>query len=253
MPATNLTAVIVDDEAQSRHTLEALLKEYCPQIELIGSADGVSSGYRLLQRLSPDVVFLDVEMTDGTGFDLLRKVQPPGFQVVFCTAYDEFAIKAFQFNAVDYILKPIDIDELLRAVKKVGTPQNKVQQEKRYEQLLHASEIKKFDKIALSSSDGLHFIDLNDITRLESFANYTTFHLATGAKITVAKTLKNFDLLLPEEQFFRPHQSHIINLEHVKKILREDGGYLVMQDEEKIPISRSRKDKLFEIVKTKFL
>ena len=252
MPAIKLSAVIVDDEAQSRQTLETLLEEYCPQIKIIGNADGVLSGYRLLQTVSPDVVFLDVEMTDGTGFDLLKKIRSPSFHVVFCTAYDEFAIKAFQFNAIDYILKPIDIDELLRAVHKISATTTQVRND-RFTNLLYSNESKRFDKIALSSNDGLHFIALEDIIRLESFANYTTFHLVSGDKITIAKTLKNFDLLLPDEQFFRPHQSHIINLKQVKKILREDGGYLVMQGEDKIPISRSKKEKLFEIVKTRFL
>lgn len=253
MTTKHLRLALIDDEPLSRQTLRIFLNDYCPQAQIVGEADSVLAGYKLLQSNELDAVLLDVQMGDGTGFDLLKKFPNPSFQVIFTTAFDEFAIKAFQFNAIDYLLKPIDVDELLRAVRKIVPSAENPEKDERISHLLTANERKEFEKIALSSSEGLHFLDLREIVRLESDANYTTFYIASGEKITVAKTLKNFDQLLPPDQFFRPHQSHIINLAHVKKILREDGGYLLMEGNTKVPIARSKKDALLSLVKDRFL
>ncbi len=211
------------------------------------------SGYKLLRNVLPDAIFLDVQMGDGTGFDLLRKFHDPGFQVIFTTAFDEFAIKAFQVNAIDYLLKPIDVDELLRAVGKIEDTVKRWKADERMQNLLTSDERKEFEKIAISSNEGLHFVELKDIVRLESDANYTTFYLGSGERVTVARTLKNFDELLPPDQFFRSHQSHIINLSHVKKIVREDGGYILLSGDIKIPLARSKKDRFMEVVKGRYL
>ncbi len=252
MTSKPLRVALIDDEPQSLQTLRIFLNDYCPQVKVIGEADSVLSGYKLLQNTKPDAIFLDVEMGDGTGFDLLKKFRNPAFQVIFTTAFDEFALKAFQVNAIDYLLKPIDIDDLLRAVKKIKPAPKTPVEDKRYENLLETSEKGKFEKIALSTSEGLHFIELKEVVRLQADANYTTFHLASGDKITVAKTLKNFDQLLPDEDYFRPHQSHIVNLAFVKKIIREDGGYLLMEGNFKVPISRSKKEKLLGLIRNSY-
>ena len=253
MSSSKINAVLIDDEVQSRQTLRIILDDYCKQVCIIGEAESVLSGYTLLRHVQPDVVFLDVHMADGTGFDLLRKFPNPSFQVIFTTAFDDFAIKAFQVNAIDYLLKPIDIDELLRAVGKIKlNPVNTFDNE-RLGNLLRYSENESFEKIAIPSSEGLHFIELNEIIRLESDANYTTFHLSSGEKITVARTIKNFDLMLPENDFFRPHQSHIVNLSYVKKMLREDGGYLLLTDNSRVPVTRNKKEEFMEIVKKRYL
>jgi len=253
MATKPLKLALIDDEPQSRQTLRSLLGDFCPQIKIIGEADGVLSGYKLLQTLKPDVVFLDIKMGDGTGFDLLNKFPSPPFQVVFTTAFDEFAIKAFRYNAIDYLLKPIDIDELLQAVEKIGKAEKSTDFDERFSNLLEVNKTGQFEKIALSSNEGLHFFELKNIVRLESDANYTTFYLQSGEKLTVAKTLKNFDQLLPGDMFFRPHQSHLVNLSYVKKILREDGGYLLMEGNSKIPIARSKKEEFLNLVKDRFL
>ena len=253
MTPSLLRLALIDDEQQSRNTLRVLLQDYCPNVEIIGEADSVLSGFRLLQKIKPDAVFLDIQMGDGTGFDLLKKFPNPSFQVIFTTAFDEFAIKAFRFNAIDYLLKPIDIDELLRAVRKIKPSEEEPGTDERLSNLLETNKTGRFEKIALPSSEGVHFLELKDIVRLESDANYTTFHLESGEKVTVAKTLKNFEQLLPEEEFFRPHQSHIVNLAHIKKIIREDGGYLLMDGNSKIPISRSKKEDFLSLVKGRFL
>jgi two-component system LytT family response regulator len=252
MNITPIQAALIDDEAHSRQTLRALLSDYCPQVDIVGEADGVLSGYKLLQASKLHVLFLDVQMEDGTGFDLLKKLPQPDFQVIFTTAYDEFAIKAFQYNAIDYLLKPIDIDELLRAVRKIN-PEQKTENNNRLSNLIEASEKEQFEKLALSSSEGLHFIELKEIVRLEANANYTSFYLASGEKITVARTIKNFERLLPATDFFRPHQSHMVNLAHVKKVERKDGGYLLMDGNFQVPIARSKKEELMGIVKERFL
>ena len=253
MAAKPIKFAIIDDEPQSRKTLQVLLSDYCPQVEIIGEADGVLAGFKLLQNIEVDAIFLDVQMGDGTGFDLLNKFPNPSFQVIFTTAFDDFAIKAFRYNAIDYLLKPIDIDELLQGVEKISPAEKQSKKDERLINLLESNKTGRFEKIALSSSEGLHFLELKDIVRLESDANYTTFHLVSNEKITVAKTLKNFDQLLSDEVFFRSHQSHIVNLSFVKKILREDGGYLLMEGNSKIPIARSKKEEFLSMVKDQFL
>ena len=249
----SIQVVLVDDEFQSRKTLRIFLQDYCPQIEVVGEADGVLEGYKLLLKTKPDAVFLDVQMNDGTGFDLLNKFPNPSFQVIFTTAFDEFAIKAFRYSAVDYLLKPIDIDDLIKAVARIKRSNKESGFGAQLTNLVETNKTGKFDKIALSSSDGLHFLELENIIRLESEANYTTFHLVRGKRITIAKTLKNFEELLPKEEFFRPHQSHLINLNYVEKTLREDGGYLMMKDDCKVPISRSKKELFMNLIKDRFI
>ncbi len=252
MKPTSLRLAIIDDEPQSRQTLRILLNDYCPQVEIVGEADGVLTGFKLLQPIAVDAIFLDIQLGDGTGFDLLNKFPNPSFQVIFITAFDDFAIKAFRYNAIDYLLKPIDIDEFLRAVNKI-TPARQPDHNEQLTNLLETNMTGKFEKIALSSSEGLHFLELKDIVRLESDTNYTTFYMVSGEKVTVAKTLKTFEELLPNDDFFRPHQSHIVNLTYIKKILREDGGYLLMNGNSKIPVSRSKKEHFLSMMKGRFL
>ncbi len=248
-----IRVIMIDDEYQSRKTLRTFLQDYCPHVEIIGEADGVLSGYKLLQTETPDAIFLDIHMNDGTGFDLLNKFPNPSFQVIFTTAFDEFAIKAFQYNAIDYLLKPLDVDELLRATKKINPLEKIPGLNGRLNNLLETTETGRFDKIAISSNDGLHFLELINIVRLESETNYTTFYLINGKRIVVAKTLKSFENLLEGEGFFRPHQSHIINLKYITKILKEDGGYLLMRDDCKVPISRSKKEQFMKLVKSRYI
>lgn len=246
-------AVLCDDEPQSRLTLKVFLNDYCPDVEIVGEADGVMTGIQTIRQVRPDVVFLDVEMEDGTGFDLLKKFPNPAFQIIFTTAYNDFALKAFRYNALDYLLKPIDIDELIQAVDKISPGKLSPSHSEQINALLAANHIGRFEKIAVSSNEGLHFLNLKDIVRLESDINYTTFYLASSERITVSKTLKTFEELLPEDEFYRPHQSHIVNLRYIKKVLREDGGYLMMEDGFKVPLSRARKDEFLNLVKDLFL
>jgi two-component system LytT family response regulator len=241
-----LKAIIIDDEEDARSTLRAFIKQYCPQVELVEEGTGVQDGYSKVLAHEPDLVFLDIQMDDGTGFDLLEKIRAPKFNVIFCTAFDEYAIKAFKFSAIDYLLKPIDPDELMEAVSKVkkddesNTP--------RIESLIQNRSQPEMDRITLSSQEGLTFVKLENIMRLESDSNYTHFFLTTGEKITVPKSLKEYELILPTSKFFRTHQSHIVNLAYVKKFMREDGGYVLMEDGSEVLVARRRKEEFIAVL-----
>ncbi len=240
--------IIIDDESNSREHLKNLIEEYCPLLSVNGEADGVDSGFKLIQQLKPDAIFLDIAMQDGTGFDLLDRFNNYPFQVIFQTAFDEFAIKAFKYSAVDYLLKPVSISDLVKAANKIADDQNRSEITQQLSNLLELSKKKKFERIVLTSNEGMHFIETSDIVRLQADVNYTTFYLNSKERITVTKTIKSFEDLLPEDSFFRPHQSHIVNLKYVKKILKEDGGYALMEDDSKVSISRRKKDHFITVM-----
>lgn len=242
------TVLIIDDEAHSRENLKSLISTYCPSLIVVGEADGVDAGFELIQSLKPQAIFLDISMQDGTGFDLLDRFERPEFQVVFQTAFDEFAIKAFRYNAIDYLLKPVSIEDLILAANKLTSESGPSDISQQLSNLIELTKNKSFEKLVLNSSEGMHFVEIAEIIRLESDVNYTTFFLSTGERITVTKTIKTFEELLPETLFFRPHQSHIVNLQCVTKILREDGGYALLKDGSKVPISRMKKDPFLTIL-----
>lgn len=241
-----LTVVIIDDESKARQALSASITSFCPDIKIIGEADGVHSGLKMLEQVEPDVVFLDIQMNDGTGFDLLDRIPKLKFKVVFATAYDQFALKAFKYHAFDYLVKPIDPDDLqvlCHKLKKVEANQLSPQS---ISALLETMRSKNIENIALSTSEGIIFLKLKDIIRLESSGNYTIFYTGDKEKVMVSRTLGEFLDILPEDTFFRTHQSHVVNLYQVKKMLREDGGYALMSDGAKVSISRRRKEDFLE-------
>lgn len=235
--------IIIDDEENARVTLRELLALNCPEVKIIGEADGVDSAADQIKLLQPDAIFLDIKLNEGTGFDLLAQFSHPKFHVVFTTAYDQFALKAFKYNAVDYLTKPIDPDELIAAVHKISRARSVPE---KINGLMNSVRSKKFEQIALSTNEELVFLKLDHIIRLESNSNYTTFFTQSNDKIMVARTLKEFEDLLPGDNFSRIHQSHIVNLDHVKKVIKEDGGYALTTDGERLPISRRKKDDFLE-------
>ena len=242
-----LTAAIVDDIAQARATLKEDLAAYCPNIEIIGEADGVVTGSKLLNKIKPDVVFLDIQLQDGTGFDILEILGSISFQVIFTTASDEFAIKAFKFSAVDYLLKPVDPDELIVAVQKVSKVNNSTQEN--YDLLLNTVKEQSAPKrMALHTLEKIHVTDIADIVRCESNGNYTTFYFKNGQKLLVTKTLKEYDQMLSEYKFARVHQSHLINAQQIKEFVKVDGGYIVMRDGSKIPVSLRKKSVVMKLL-----
>jgi len=238
--------MIVDDEPAARDALRNLLHANCPGVFIVGEAGSVGEALELLEEKSPDLLLLDVEMEDGTGFDLLDRISKLQFNVVFTTAHNDFAIRAFRYNAIDYLLKPVDPDELAAAVHKARQNRTYEVLERQIANLLTTTSEKLFDRITLYTGDGPVFAKTNDITRIESYGNYTFVYLAAGERCLVSRNLKEFEEMLPAPLFFRLHQSHLVNLAFVKKFLKEEGGYALMHDGAKIPVSRRRKDAFLE-------
>jgi len=243
-----MRAIIIDDESDSRKTLRNFLQLFCPDVEVIGEAENVASGVKLLKEKQPDVLFLDIQMPDGTGFNLLEQIQPISFDVIFSTAYDQFALKAFEYSAVDYLLKPIDPDKLIQAVNKIK-PNSTQEINQKIDTLLDNYQKKEAKKIGLPYSEGIEFIEIKNILRCEAADNYTNFILTDGRLLIVSKNISSFEKMLPAQTFHRIHKSHLINLVHLKKYVRSDGGYVIMMDGSELPIARRRKDEFLEQLK----
>lgn len=236
-------AFIVEDEARNRDLLKNLTAEFCPGIQVTGMAATVPEAIRQINEQQPDIVFMDIEMQPGTGFDVLQQVKHRNFQVIFTTAYDHYAIKAIKFSAIDYILKPIDLEELQQAVDK-AIQSIRRQQENRIDLLMKNLSQPGGENfsISLSTSEGIEYVQLSQIIRLEASGPYTTFFLKNQQKIMVSKNLKEYELLLSDHGFFRVHNSHMIHLKEVQKMVKTDGGYAVMSDASMIAISPKKKD-----------
>lgn len=242
-----LKAVIIDDEARGRQTLLNLLQMHCPQVEVVAQADSGANGIEVIKLHQPDLVFLDVEMPEMTGFEMLDKMPAHDFSVVFTTAHSEHAIKAIKFSAMDYLLKPIDADELMEAVERVEESLSQ-RQEEQYTLLLKNKNGDKphFEKIALPTSEGYVFVPIKEILRCEASGSYTIFHLVNKDSILVCKNLKEYEELLNEGNFYRVHHSHLVNIDHIQRYLRGDGGQLVLTDGSVVEVSRRKKEAFLE-------
>lgn len=243
-----IKAVIIDDIAQARTTLKEDLSTYCPTVEVIGEAEGVVTGAKLLRKVQPDVIFLDIQMQDGSGFDLLEVLGDIPSQIIFTTAHDTFAIKAFRFSALDYLLKPVDPDLLIAAVEKVTT--NSAIPTDRLQVLLDdVQEKKQLTRLALHTMEKIHIVQISDIVRCESSANYTIFYFKDKRQLLVTKTLKEFDNLLSSgHRFLRVHQSHLVNTDYIKEFVKIDGGYLVMTDKAEVPVSSRKRSQVMKMI-----
>ena len=243
---TKLRAIIIDDEVHCAETLEWQLTNFCPTVELIGVYSSPIEGLAAIKNEKPDLVFLDIEMPKMNGFQLLKSIDKVDFGVIFTTAFDQFAVQAFKVSAVDYLVKPIDDDELKLAVEK-GEKRNPKSSAVSVEFLLEQMQENKLsDRLFLPTLNGLEFIEKELVVRCESDSNYTTVFLKNEDKMVISKTLKEFEDLLPEKHFFRVHNSHIINLLYVQKYVRGDGGHLVMKNGNIVPVSRAKKQLLLE-------
>ena len=244
-----MKAIIVEDEQYNRENLRQLLWKHCPEVEIISSCASATEAYDVIVNLKPELLFLDIEMPGGNGFSLLEKLLHIHFEVIFVTAYDHYGIKAIKFSALDYLLKPIDIQELTEAVRKAGEKINLKMENQRMYHLLQNNKLPDGSKtLALSLTDKIEFVEINSIIRCEAENNYTTFYLKDGQKWVVSKTLKEFDELLTPYHFLRVHQSHLINLNEVKSFIKTDGGYIRMKDGSNVSISRQRKDMVLKIL-----
>lgn len=245
-----IKAVIIDDEKDAVSFIKSLIEEYCTGIKAVGEANSAKEGYKVINELNPDLVFLDVEMPNGNGFDLLEKFDKIDFNIVFVTAYDHYAIKAIKYSAADYILKPIDIDEFTRAVNKVkDTIENKTVPVD-YQVLFENLKSSLPAKIAIPTSKGIEYVQTKDIIRIEADRSYSMIYLTDGNKIMVSRGLREFQELLLDRNFFRTHNSHLINLEHVKLYAKQDGGFIRMIDNSMVALSRSKKDLFIERMKS---
>jgi two-component system LytT family response regulator len=247
-----IKTILVDDERSSLESLSFELDAYCPDVKVIATCKDPQEGLKKIVELKPDLVFLDIEMPGMNGFELLQSLSSISFDVIFVTAYDQFAVRAFEFNAVDYILKPVRKMKLVQAVNKV---QERNQHQFNPSQLaalmqnLQLQSKSGLEKIALPIGEGFSMVHVNDICYLKAESNYTWVHLISKEKHLIAKTLKEVEGLLNFPQYFRAHKSYLVNLNHVDKYVRGQGGYLVTSGGEHIPVARSQKNDLINVLK----
>jgi two-component system LytT family response regulator len=243
-----IKAIIIDDIEQARITLKKDLQVYAKDVTVIGEANGVVEGAKLLRSMQPDVVFLDIQMQDGSGFDLLDILKDIPFKIIFITASDAHAIKAFRYAAIDYLLKPVDPDELITSLARFR--EEKFNENDKY-RLLNDSlknSQRPHERLALHTQDKIHIVNINDIIRCESSINYTEFHFSNGKKLLVTKTLKDFEDLLSDQGFYRVHQSHLVNTKYIKEFIKTDGGYLLMTDGCNVPVSSRKRPEVIRML-----
>ena len=253
-----ITAVIIDDEQNARTSLADDLALYCPTVKIIGETDRIKSGIELIISLKPMLVFLDIHLPDGTGIDLMKRmalvqggIDKIAFQVIFTTADDSLAINAIKFSALDYLLKPIDPDELVRAVNKIKSAEKSDSTRINIQTLLeNTSPVNQSKKIVLKSAESISVYPVNEVIRCESQRNYTLFHFKNDKPLLVSTTLGEFDSLLGEHGFIRVHHSHLINMNFLKKFIKADGGYIIMADGAQVPVAQRKKEQLLKLLYT---
>jgi len=245
-----LTALLIDDESSSRNSLRQKLISYCPNITVIAEAENGEEGIHAIGIHKPDIVFLDVEMPRMNGFAMLQQLQSRNFELIFTTAYDHYAIRAIRFSALDYLVKPIEIDTLKEAVERAMEKRQINAPNQRIETLLYnlLDEKNVHTRIAIPSMEGLQFIEITDIIYLEAESNYTFIHLQGAARITVSKTLKDFEELLPSGIFIRIHHSFIINKNHIRKYLKGEGGQVLMSNGKMLDVARRKKEEFMRAI-----
>lgn len=247
-----MRAILIDDEVNNSENLGILLQKYCPEVRVVGTAKNAAEGRSLILELQPDLLFLDIQMPEENGFDLLRSLSSYSFEVIFVTGYDKYGIQAIKFAAIDYLLKPIDYQELKLAVQRANEKVLQKQQNLQLEnlmKLLQFSQQKNDHRIALPSAKETRFVKTAEIIRCEADNNYTIFYLIGGEKLVVSKPLFEYDELLTDYGFLRCHNSHLVNKVFVKSWIKEDSGYLLMEDGNQIPISRMKKESVRQALK----
>jgi two-component system LytT family response regulator len=244
-----LKTLIVDDEHHVREMLSGILQSFCHDVEVVGQARDVPGAVSLIKELKPDLVLLDVHLPDGSGFDVLKAFAKIEFSVVFVTAYDEYAVKAFRCSAIDYILKPVNIDELVDAVKKAREAVANKSLGEKIGVFLNNLNTSSYDekKIVLKTQESIHIVRVSTIIRCESFHNYTEFYISGAKKLIVCKTIKEYETLLSGFGFFRVHQSHLVNINYISRYDKIDGGCLVLADGTHIPVAKRKKDELLHL------
>jgi len=243
-----MTAIIVEDMPQAIQVLENDLATYCPEVQLIGTAQSIVGAAKLLQQVTPDVIFLDILLGDGTGFDLLEIFPGLNARIIFVTASDEFALRAFRYAAVDYLLKPVDPVQLKDAIQRAKTHPGGSRESLHLLQETIARPDVLPSRISLHTAERIVVAEIEHIVRCEADGNNTRFFLASGERIFVTKTLKQFDQILERHHFVRVHQSHLVNVRYVREFLKKDGGYLLLKNNDQIPVSGRKKVEVLEIL-----
>lgn len=243
-------AIIIDDEAKARRLLQTLIEENCPEIDIVAMAEDVPNGVKAIHQYQPDIVFSDIDMPTYNGFQLLDFVDKINFELIYCTAHNDYALKAFEVSAVGYLVKPIQISLLKAAVEKaVRLIQTKTPIAQRIDTLKENIKDNVLKKIALPVADGLQFVDVADIIYLEADGAYTNVVLSSNSKLLISKKLKDFEHILSNNPiFFRTHRSYVINLEYIKQYIKSDGGSVRMQNNAEIPVARERKDSFQQVI-----
>jgi two-component system, LytTR family, response regulator len=247
-----LKTVVIDDEQDAVDLLCGALKMYCPETDIVGSATNICDGHKEISTKMPDLVLLDIAMPSGNGFELLNLLPDRRFEVIFVTAYNEYAIKAFRYSAIDYLLKPVDIAELIQAVRKIRVPLAK-QRLNNINILMDNLSLASPRKISIPTAMGCEYILIDDIVRIEAQRSYCCFHMMGKKKYLVSKCLNDYHQLLEDKRFFRVHNSHLINMKHVKSFARSDGGFIEMTDFSQVPVSRTKKDYFLNAMKAEIL
>jgi len=243
-----MNIVVIDDEKNVRQGLVRMLETFCTEVEVIGEANGVQSGLALLRQNPPDLVFLDIEMPDGSGLDLLKRLDSREFQVIFVTAYDEYAVEAFRLSAVDYLLKPVNPDQLIEAVEKAREWSERHHFQLELSILMENMNLlsQQERKIVLKDADSLYIVKIKDILHCQADGGYTEFYLEGGRKIVTSVNLKEYEKLFSPCGFLRSHHSHLVNLQHIVRFDKVDGGQLVLSDETIVPVSLRKKEALLK-------
>ncbi len=243
-----INAVIIDDETRSIKLMKNILSKFCPQVNLTGDANNGQAGQELIRLKKPELVFLDIEMPYGNGFDLLNALMPIDFEVIFVTAFDKYVLQALKYSALDYLLKPVNIDELKQAVQNAELRIRKNSVNQQLSNLLYNFKKQEsgLKKIAVPTAEGFDFILIDDIIRCEALGAYTKIHINDSNKIVVSVSLKDYEAILPEDIFFRIHNSHLINLNYIKKYNRGRGGFVELDDGSIIEVATRRKDEFLK-------
>lgn len=241
-----MKTLIIDNEKNVREALIALLNHFCPELNLIEQATGVEDGLKTIASYKPDIVFLDVEMDDGTGFDLVKQLHEANFQLIFVTAHDKYAAQAFRHSAIDFLVKPIDPALLIESVERAKNAQHLKQTNQQIQTLLsHINPQNTDQKIVLKDNANIYFVKTKDIIRCESDGAYTSFHLTDGEKIVISKTIKEYDELLTPKGFLRVHQSHLVQVAKIKRFERAK-EMLVLENNEMVPVAQRKRDAVME-------
>ena len=240
--------VIIDDESGARKTISAIIKNYTKEFDIVAEADDVDSGVLAIIKNKPDIVMLDINLSSGTGFDILKQLPETNFKLIFITAYNEYAIKAIKYSAFDYILKPVDASELIQTLNKIDKTSKENFTGSQLKTFFENVSENKKKKIILKTSESIYIVDVDNVVYCKSDNNYTEFYLSDGKKILVSNTLKHYETTLNKNIFVRTHQSYLVNTQHIITYKKRDGGYLVLSNNHQIPVSASKKQLVFNAI-----